>query len=442
MRLRLVIALELVLAVGTFAQYSPPGGGSGSGCTTGSIIDLLQGNGSGACSDSGLPAANVTTTYFNTFYPQLAAASTYSAGALQTFTPSATTAGLRVVPGAIPSAPNSGSVMFDSSGNPVTYDGTNVNVVPGLAGSGTTEPSAPTPGKVIAWASNYKLTSATAANIVSLFSTCSGTQYLGADGACHNATGGSPGGSSGQMQFNSSSSFGGLGSFIVANANSATETLTYRNQAAGSPLTTFAIVEGASQGNSPILNIFAGDASTSIWSIADGGGTKQFGSATFNAIHAEINVNSQFLAVNSGGFGLSSSSSSADTGLDTEFCRNAANLAGFTNGTDCSTAANFIPVKMAAVEISGTAFTVSGCGTAGSITGGATAGTFTVGTGASPCTFTITPGLTAAHGWVCHASDRTSGIDLPETTGGSATTCVVKGNAATSDVISFVALGF
>ena len=35
------------------------------------------------------------------------------------------------------------------------------------------------------------LTAAVAADIVSLFSTCSGSQYLGADGACHNATGGS-----------------------------------------------------------------------------------------------------------------------------------------------------------------------------------------------------------------------------------------------------------
>lgn len=35
------------------------------------------------------------------------------------------------------------------------------------------------------------LTNAASADVIALFSTCSGTQYLGADGACHNATGGS-----------------------------------------------------------------------------------------------------------------------------------------------------------------------------------------------------------------------------------------------------------
>lgn len=94
----------------------------------------------------------------------------------------------------------------------------------------------------------------------------------------------------------------------------------------------------------------------------------------------------------------------------------------------------------------GTAFAVSGCGTAGSITGGATGGTFTVGTGATPCTFTITMGssLTAPNGWTCNADDVTPStpVHLPNTTGGSVTTCLVKGNATTSDVIKFSAQGY
>lgn len=48
-----------------------------------------------------------------------------------------------------------------------------------------------------------------ASDIVSLFSACSGTQYLGADGACH-AGGGTPGGSNNSLQFNNSSAFGGV----------------------------------------------------------------------------------------------------------------------------------------------------------------------------------------------------------------------------------------
>src|SRR5579863_3183152 len=46
-----------------------------------------------------------------------------------------------------------------------------------------------------------------ASNIVSLFTGCSGTDYLGADDACHAASGGSPGGANCAVQFNNSSSF-------------------------------------------------------------------------------------------------------------------------------------------------------------------------------------------------------------------------------------------
>lgn len=48
-------------------------------------------------------------------------------------------------------------------------------------------------------------TANTAAGIVGLFSTCSGTQYLGADGSCHNA-GGSAAGGTNAVQYNSGSS--------------------------------------------------------------------------------------------------------------------------------------------------------------------------------------------------------------------------------------------
>jgi hypothetical protein len=93
------------------------------------------------------------------------------------------------------------------------------------------------------------------------------------------------------------------------------------------------------------------------------------------------------------------------------------------------------------LAVSGTLPTISGCGTAGSIAGGTSAFTFTVGTGASPCTFTVTFASSQVHDYICIAQDRTSNIMLPETTGQAANTCVFKGNAATSDVISVVAIG-
>jgi hypothetical protein len=86
----------------------------------------------------------------------------------------------------------------------------------------------------------------------------------------------------------------------------------------------------------------------------------------------------------------------------------------------------------------GTMFTVSGCGTAQFPTGGAEAGIFLVGTGASPCTFTFTingaTGATAPNGWNCWAFDTSNGVTLTMFSS-SPTTCVMRGNAATNDII-------
>jgi hypothetical protein len=59
-------------------------------------------------------------------------------------------------------------------------------------------------------ATSPQTSAAVASDVVALFSTCSGTQYLGADGACHTPSGGgTPGGSSGDVQYNGSGSFAG-----------------------------------------------------------------------------------------------------------------------------------------------------------------------------------------------------------------------------------------
>ena len=91
----------------------------------------------------------------------------------------------------------------------------------------------------------------------------------------------------------------------------------------------------------------------------------------------------------------------------------------------------------------GNAFTVSGCGTATSIKGGSMGGSFTVGTGASPCIFVITSGnnVTSDNGWACFATDETTGTILPQVAH-STTSCSIKGNAATNDVVVFSATGY
>ena len=86
----------------------------------------------------------------------------------------------------------------------------------------------------------------------------------------------------------------------------------------------------------------------------------------------------------------------------------------------------------------GTKFTVTGCGTVVTSAGGAEAGSFTCATGASPATIVITidgaTGDTAPTGWRCSGSDESSAIMLPQTAH-STTTCTLKGNVATNDVV-------
>lgn len=68
------------------------------------------------------------------------------------------------------------------------------------------------------------ISGASSSDIISLFSTCSGTQYLGADGICHTVSGGTPGGSNGQLQYNNSGAFGGVTLTTTGTSGAATLT--------------------------------------------------------------------------------------------------------------------------------------------------------------------------------------------------------------------------
>ena len=58
------------------------------------------------------------------------------------------------------------------------------------SGSGTvTTSGTPASGNMAKFSSSTAITNAAASDVISLFTGCSGTQYLGADGACHNASG-------------------------------------------------------------------------------------------------------------------------------------------------------------------------------------------------------------------------------------------------------------
>lgn len=85
----------------------------------------------------------------------------------------------------------------------------------------------------------------------------------------------------------------------------------------------------------------------------------------------------------------------------------------------------------------GTKFTASGCSN-GTTVGGATAGKFTVGASGT-CTITVTMGTStpaAPNGWACTISDLTTPANIwGPTTGGSTTTAVFTGTAATSSEV-------
>ncbi len=91
---------------------------------------------------------------------------------------------------------------------------------------------------------------------------------------------------------------------------------------------------------------------------------------------------------------------------------------------------------------SGTFPTITGCGTISATAGGATAGTFTTST-TGTCTAAI-PMPTAPHGWTCVAQDITkhtvANILIQSAT--ATNSCTVTGTTAASDVITFVAYGY
>lgn len=97
-------------------------------------------------------------------------------------------AGLNIGPGVAPTSPINGDLWVTSAGLFAQINGAPVGPFSSNVGTVTTTGS-PTTGVVSKFSGSTSITNALAADIVALFSTCSGAQYLGADGACHNASG-------------------------------------------------------------------------------------------------------------------------------------------------------------------------------------------------------------------------------------------------------------
>lgn len=174
--------------------------------------------------------------------------------------------------------------------------------------------------------------------------------------------------------------------------------------------------------------------------------------ATFNGVTLNSTIAASFsnniFSGNSGaGYAVAETGSANYTyitgggiAFSTNFTAGINSLSG-ANSSVCNeaNAANF---NCGAIS-TGATFTVSGCGTAGSVTGADLSGSFVVGTGASTCTFVVTPGYTAKNRWVLNMDDDTAkihctNIATPSTTTGSA---ICNSTVTTGDVITFSITG-
>ena len=126
-----------------------------------------------------------------------------------------------------------------------------------------------------------------AADVVTLFSGCSGVNYLGADGACHLPTG-TPGGSTGQIQFNNSGIFGGFTPSGDATVNTSTGVVTV-SKTGGTPFAASATTDTTNATNitSGILGVPRGGSGAGTLSgLLRGNGTSPFTAATAADVNA------------------------------------------------------------------------------------------------------------------------------------------------------------
>jgi hypothetical protein len=334
----------------------------------------------------------------------------------------------------------------------------------------------------------------TAAGVVALFTACSGTQYLGADGACHNAAG-APSldqvtGAAAQATITETAAlheitFAGVETaaltapYVIQNSNSTNNnaSISLLVNAAGTdttpiPLvvngpvsaTNFEIVTGGTVTNGVLSGqtvqfTVAAAGITTVGAGAAGGAGLRFngdtaGAGIYNpagATYSLTNGTNEFFRFNTsgaktisgGGYGMTASSTSSTGAYDTCMGRSAAAVVSFNGDSGCSdTTAR---LKAAGYISVGTKFTTNNGCTDGTNAGGATAGYFAV--GSTSCTEIVTMGnsATAPNGWSCTVVDITTLADVtnPHQTSSSTTTATfVTGTVVSGDKIQFSCIGY
>jgi hypothetical protein len=99
------------------------------------------------------------TAYLNGLYAQLAVSNLFANGVKNTMGLSATTAGLRLTPGTLPSVQAAGDCFMNATGIVGCNDGSNADAFLKVAGSGTAYGAAPGSGNILLAAANYHVSS-------------------------------------------------------------------------------------------------------------------------------------------------------------------------------------------------------------------------------------------------------------------------------------------
>jgi hypothetical protein len=356
-------------------------------------------------------------------------------------------------------------------------------------GTGTvTSSGSPVAGNIPKFTTATNIAPAAATDIVNLFSGCSGTQSLGADGACHAAGTGTVtntagalasgfvaiGNAGNDLKTDTALSTNGAGAQTDTQGTITTSTPVFSHtvtwNAAGvafsnwlsnitcTAAATASVALGigtsgtqwqfkygaANCGSAQLLGpagatatpsyAFTGDATSGIWQRASG----KLDFSANSGVDFEMTTATTGFLYGAASATYAWTSNAISNGLDTGLSRTAGAVIAAGNGSQGDTSGKF---KAAGYMSVGTTFTSNGGCTESALTGGATAGSFTVGQNTA-CTIVITMGnsATAPHGWTCTAYDETGvpAVAIRQT-GHAATSCSLLMTVATNDVIVFSA---
>jgi len=238
-------------------------------------------------------------------------------------------------------------------------------------------------------------------------------------------TGGSPGGSSGDVQMNNGS--GGFSASSINCTSLGECTLTGKNTATND----FTVKQSPGAGGANLLTIVDSNGLATFINNMIIGGNLTIGGSGSNFVAAFGYANIPF---------INPTIQWPNNTPDVSMTRNAAGIVEINNGTPGTFTGTAL--KTGYVISGGTAPTITGCGTISAQHGGITAGDFTTTTtGTCAAAFALP---TAPTGWFCEVQDITKHVsaNIMIQSATSTTGCTVTGTTAASDVLTFRAVAY